>query len=272
MLCRTAILAGSILLTACAPAEDTSNAALDLARFEIVDLSHAYGTDTVYWPTEQQGFEKRTVIEGELANGQFVSAFAFSMPEHAGTHLDAPYHFSATGAKADEVPLSRLIAPAIVIDVREKANAETDYRLTLEDIADHEAAYGVITPNSIILLRTGWSERWPDAQRYLGGDDPADLHFPSFGVEAVRFLIERRGAAALGVDAASTDYGPTTEFPVHRMLGAANVPGFENLTGLDRLPATGAVLIALPMKIHGGSGGPLRAVALIPHRKSDDAQ
>jgi len=253
----------ALLLAACAPSDKP--APLDFSQFEMVDLSHSYGNDTLYWPTETEGFHKRTLIEGDLPDGRFISAFAFSTPEHAGTHMDAPYQFNRNGAKADAVPLERLIAPAVVIDIREKAKAETDYALTVDDIAAHEAEHGEIAPGSIILLRTGWSARWADgAAAYFGGDDPADLHFPSFGADAARFLIEERGAAALGVDAASTDIGPATDFPVHRLLGAANIPGFENLGDLGPLPATGAYLIALPMKIEGGSGGPLRVVALVP--------
>jgi kynurenine formamidase len=118
-----------------------------------------------------------------------------------------------------------------------------------------------------VLLRTGWSARWPDRRRYFGDDTPGDasrLHFPAYGVEAARLLVEERGVAALGLDTASLDHGPSRDFPVHRLAAAANVAGYENLTNLDALPATGAWLIALPMKIAGGSGGPLRAVAVVP--------
>jgi len=116
-------------------------------------------------------------------------------------------------------------------------------------------------------LRTGWRRHWPNAKAYLGDDTPGDastLSFPSYGVEAARLLVEERGAAALGVDTASIDYGRSTDFQVHRAAAARNVPGFENLTNLDQLPVRGAVVIALPMKIEGGSGGPLRAIALVP--------
>jgi kynurenine formamidase len=119
----------------------------------------------------------------------------------------------------------------------------------------------------MVLLRTGWSRHWPDRAAYLGDDTPGDasnLHFPSFGEDAARLLVEERNVAALGADVASIDYGQSTDFPVHRIAMAKNVPGFENLTNLEQLPATGAWIIALPMKIAGGSGGPLRAVAAIP--------
>jgi kynurenine formamidase len=119
----------------------------------------------------------------------------------------------------------------------------------------------------MVLLRTGWSARWPDKRRYLGDDTPGDasrLHFPSYGADAARILVADRKVTALGVDTASIDHGPSKDFPVHQIVAAANVLGLENLTGLDTLPPTGAWVIALPMKIAGGSGGPLRAIALVP--------
>jgi kynurenine formamidase len=124
-----------------------------------------------------------------------------------------------------------------------------------------------IPTGAIVLLRTGWAARWPDRKRYFGDDAPGrtdHLHFPAYGKEAVELLVGTRRVAALGLDTPSLDHGPSADFPVHRVAAAANVPGLENLDHLDRLPATGAWLMALPMKIAGGSGGPLRAVALLP--------
>jgi kynurenine formamidase len=165
------------------------------------------------------------------------------------------------------VPLERLIAQAVVIDVADRAAADPDYRLTPEDVAGFERDHGSIAAGTIVLLRTGWSARWPDAKRYLGDDrrgDASNLHFPSYGVEAARLLVEQRRVAALGADVASIDYGRSTDFMVHRLAAAQGVPGLENLTNLDRLPPTGAVVVALPIKIAGGSGGPARVVALVP--------
>jgi kynurenine formamidase len=156
-----------------------------------------------------------------------------------------------------------------VIDVTAQAGADADYRLTAEDVRGWEVEHGAIEAGTIVLLRTGWSSRWPDAASYLGSDVPGDasnLHFPSYGEEAARLLVEERGVGALGADVASIDYGASTDFVVHRIAAAANVPGLENLTNLDALPAVGAWVIALPMKIAGGSGGPLRAIAAVPAR------
>ena len=238
--------------------------AFDPRDYGLVDLTHEYSDETVYWPTEEFGFTKTTLSEGADEAGNFYAAFAVATAEHGGTHMDAPYHFDADGDRAEAVPLERLMAYAAVIDVSRQAAADPLYRLTPEDVVAFEAEHGRIPAGAIVLLNTGWSRYWPDGAAYLGGTEPDSLAFPSFGAEAATLLVEDRRVAALGVDTASTDYGPSADFPVHRIMGAANVPGFENLTNLDRLPAMGAVVIALPMKIAGGSGGPLRAVALLP--------
>ena len=241
--------------------------AQDLSAWRIVDLTHPFDSTTVYWPTAPQGFELEEISRGETEGGWWYEAHAFSAPEHGGTHLDAPVHFARGAWDAASIPLERLIGPAIVIDVSGKAARNPDYRLSAEDVRAWETEHGRVPEGAIVLLRTGWSERWPDREAYLGDDTPgdaSDLHFPSFGEAAARLLVHERGIAVLGADVASIDYGPSESFPVHRLAGKANVPGLENLMNLDQLPPTGAFVIALPIKIAGGSGGPLRAVALLP--------
>ena len=240
---------------------------LDLRSYRTVDLTHALNAKTIYWPTSPTTFKLDSLSYGQTPGGWFYSSFAFSAPEHGGTHLDAPIHFGEGHLTVDRVPLDRLIAPAVVIDVTARTRADQDYRLTRDDVLAFERKNGRIPPGTIVLLRTGWSTRWPDKKSYMGDDTPNDaskLHFPSYGVEAARLLIQERRAAAIGVDAASIDYGASQDFMVHRIAAAADVPGIENLTNLNLLPATGALLFALPMKIEGGSGGPVRVVALVP--------
>ena len=239
---------------------------IDLTRYTIVDLSHAYGPSTVFWPTSPKKFELEKLAAGKTEGGYFYAANLFSMPEHGGTHLDAPFHFFEKGLTTERIPLEQLVAPAVVIDVTASAAANRDYRATRDDILRFEKTNGPITRGTIVLLRTGWSQHWPNARAYLGDDTPGDaskLSFPSFSEDAARLLVDDRGVAAIGVDTASIDYGRSTDFQVHRVAAAQNVPGLENLTNLDQLPETGALVIALPMKIEGGSGGPLRAVALV---------
>lgn len=240
---------------------------IDLSRYRIVDLTHPFNAQTLYWPNAPSTFKLEQLSYGRSAGGYFYSAYAFSAPEHGGTHLDAPIHFSEKGNTSDKIPLTQLIAPAVVLDVTAKAASNPDYLLTAGDVLSFERAHGRIRPGTIVLLRTGWSTRWPNRKAYFGDDTPGDaskLHFPSYGAEAARLLVNERRVAALGADVASIDYGPSTDFIVHQVATGANVPGFENLTNLDQLPSTGATIFALPMKIEGGSGGPLRAVALVP--------
>ena len=239
----------------------------DLRTARVVDLTHPFDERTPYWPTATRGFELAPVHYGRTEAGYFYSAYSFCAPEHGGTHLDAPIHFGEGRWTADQIPVERLVRPAVVIDVAAASAADADHRLTADELQSWEARHGRIAEGTIVLLRTGWSARWPDKKRYLGDDTPGDasrLHFPSYGAEAARILVADRKVAALGVDTASIDPGSAKDFPVHQIVAAANVPGFENLAGLDALPPTGAWVVALPMKIAGGSGGPLRAIALVP--------
>lgn len=252
------------VLAACSPAPT-----LDLQSATLVDLTHPFNAQTLFWPTSPSTFQLQVLAQGQTEGGYFYAANAFCTPEHGGTHLDAPIHFAEDRHTTDQVPLTQLMGPAVVIDITAQAANDSDYRLTREDVLAFEEAHGTIAPGTIVLLRTDWSQRWPDRLRYLGDDTPGDasrLHFPSFGAEAARLLVEERQVGVLGADVASIDYGQSTDFMVHRIAAARNVPGLENLTNLARLPATGATVIALPMHIEGGSGGPVRVIALVPPR------
>ncbi len=268
-----------VLLMACQSADPPAQTAdadqtgqwvtplLDPDRFRLVDMTHPFDADTVYWPTEERGFELEVLHHDHTEAGYFYSAMRFCTAEHGGTHLDAPIHFAEGTRTVDEIPLEQLIGPAVVIDVREQAGADRDYRLGEDAVLAFEAEHGEIPAGTMVLMMTGYSTHWPDRLAYQGDDTPGDasgLSFPSFGEQAARLLVEQRGVAVLGVDTASIDYGRSTDFIVHRIAAKANVPGLENLTRLADLPPTGAWVIALPMKIAGGSGGPLRAVALVP--------
>lgn len=257
----------ALLLAASACSAPVPNG-FDLESAELVDLTHAFNGQTIYWPTSTDTFSHKQLAWGATPGGYFYSSFALGTPEHGGTHLDAPIHFAEGAQTAEAIPLERLVAPAVVIDV--SAHADADFQLSASDVEAFERTYGAIREGTIVLLRTGWSRHWPDRKAYLGDDTPGDaskLRFPAFGADAARLLVEQRRVAALGVDVASLDHGSSTDFQVHRVAAAANVPGFENLTNLDRLPPTGAYVIALPMKIEGGSGGPLRAIALVPRER-----
>lgn len=240
---------------------------LDLRTAKLVDLTHALDQQTLYWPTSPSAFQLTKLHAGMTEGGFYYSAYSLCTPEHGGTHLDAPVHFAEGAHSTDKVPLERLVGPAVVIDVRDKAKADSDYRLTAADVTAWEQKHGRIPAGAIVLMSTGWSAKWPDRKAYFGDDKPGDasnLHFPSYGADAAALLVTERKVAALGLDTASIDYGPATDFPVHRLVGKDNVSGLENLTNLDKLPAKGAWVAALPIKIAGGSGGPARVIAFLP--------
>jgi len=245
----------------------SSSRAPDLATARVVDLTHAFDDRTVYWPVPPSAFELKQLHHGRTAGGFFYSANAFCTPEHGGTHLDAPIHFFEGRRTVAEIPVEQLVGPAVVVDVSAKAEADPDFQLARADLDAWEKRNGTIPKGALVLLRTRWSARWPDRKRYLGDDTPGDasrLHFPSYGRDAAQWLVQTRQVGVLGVDTASIDTGASKDFLVHQIAAAANVPGMENLTNLDQLPERGAWVIALPMKIAGGSGGPLRAIALLP--------
>jgi len=243
-------------------------ARVDLARDRLVDLSHAFNRRTIYWPTAKR-FRLTQVAHGETEGGFHYAANNFEAAEHGGTHLDAPIHFARGGDTAEDVPLRKVVGPAVNVDVRAPAAADRDHLISLADLQAFEARQGRIPRGTIVALRTGWSRFWPDARRYLGTAERGPravpkLHFPGLSEEAARWLVTERRVRAVGIDTASIDRGQSVAFEAHRVLAEAEVPVFENLTGLERLPAEGFHIIALPMKIEGGTGGPLRAMAVVP--------
>jgi kynurenine formamidase len=261
-----------VLTTACAappPAPATAPpAAAPFPGGTPVDLSHTYDRSTVFWPTADT-FRLDVVADGDTPAGYYYAANNFFSSEHGGTHLDAPVHFARGAQSVDQVPLDRLFGEAYVVDVIAAAGADADYQVTVADLQRAEAAQGPIPPSAIVLLRTGFSQRWPDAARYLGTAERGEaaarqLHFPGLHPDAARWLVANRPVKAIGIDTASIDFGQSTLFESHRVLYERNIPAFENLTALERLPLRGASIVALPMKIGGGSGAPLRAVAILP--------
>lgn len=238
--------------------------AIDESR--VVDLTYTFDDSTIYWPTED-GFHLEVGKNGLTPQGYFYAANHFTTAEHGGTHMDAPIHFAQGRMTADQVPLSAMMGPAVVIDVRDAATEDRDYRLSVADLERWEAKYGRIPDGAIVLMRSGWGHFWPDRLEYLGTaqkGDVANLHFPGFSKEAAEWLVAQRSIDAIGVDTPSIDHGPSKDFIVHQTINGANKPAFENVANLDRLPEQGALFVALPMKIGGGSGAPARIIAVLP--------
>jgi kynurenine formamidase len=258
-------LTAALVLVALAP----TIAAAGFPAGRILDLSHPYDESTIFWPTEP-GFVLEKEFDGVAEGGYYYRSNKFSSPEHGGTHIDAPSHFAKEGKSVDEIPLQQLVGAAVVVDVSAKCEADRDYRIDVADLLDWEKRHGRIPGGAIVLFRTGFAKRWPDRQAYLGtaergGEAVRKLHFPGLHPDGAAWLVKKRRPKAVGIDTASIDYGQSKDFGSHVTLFAANVPAIENLADLDELPATGSTVVALPMKIRGGSGGPLRVLAVVPH-------
>ena len=252
-----------LYLSSCAPEEQPS-----LTGGEWIDLTYTFNEETLHWPTAQP-FQFDTVFAGQTDAGYYYEAHRFSTEEHVGTHLDAPIHFYENRNRAHEVPLEQLIGEAVVVDVSMQVEQNRDYRISVEDIESWEAEFGQIPDGSILLFRTGWGQYWPDAEQYMGTAETGesaldDLSFPGIHHETAEWLVNNRDINAVGLDTPSLDYGQSEEFKSHVILHEQNIPGFENIANLERLPETGAKVVALPMKIEDGSGGPLRIVAMLP--------
>ena len=237
----------------------------DLAS-KAIDLTYAFEKDTIYWPTDKS-FQWERTHWGPSAGGYWYASATFAASEHGGTHLDSPIHFGEGQATADQIPLTKLIGPAVVVDVQKACARDRDYQLRTEDLEAWERAHGRIPDGAIVVMRSGWGRFWPDQKAYLGSDKPGDtanLHFPGVSRAAAEWLVAHRKVSGVGVDTASLDPGPSRDFMAHRVLNGAGIYGLENVANLDKVPETGATLIALPMKIKGGSGGPTRIIAILP--------
>ena len=243
--------------------------AQDLSKGRWIDLTHSFNRDTVYWPTAKM-FTKTQVYRGLTPGGWFYSAFNFAAAEHGGTHMDSPIHFADQTRSTDQVPLSQLIGPVFVINVTKQVSENIDYLIGADDIRAFEAKYGQIPAGAIVLLNTGQSKHYHNRQAYMGTDERgaaavAKLHFPGLSERAAALLVDRR-IGAVGIDTPSIDRGQSKKFASHVRLMTNNIPAFENVADMGMLPPTGATIIALPMKIDGGSGGPLRIVAHLPEQ------
>jgi len=261
---RAIAVAISLFLTVSAGAQQSP---VPWAGYRIVDMSHSFDADTIYWPTED-GFDLQIGFEGITDGGYYYLSNRFAAADHGGTHLDAPRHFAEGRDTVEKVPLERLIGPACVIDVSQAAQGNADYRVRADDITAWEALHGRIRAGCIVLANTGYARFWPDRERYMGTAESgergvANLHFPGFSLESAELLAER-SVAAVGIDTPSIDYGQSKDFIVHQYLYDLNIPGFENVANLNALPPIGAFVIALPMKIAGGSGAPLRMIGFVP--------
>jgi len=229
-------------------------------KTRVLDLSYAINDKLVPWPGDEKFFEA-TVNASVEKNGFFTRSFW--MLEHYGTHVDAPAHFPPGKTTVDQIPAKQLFGPAVVIDVRAESGKDADYQLGASRVEEWEERHGRIPEGAIVLLRTGWASRWPDARKYRNQDAKGKMHFPGFSPGAAKLLIQRK-VSGLGCDTLSIDHGASSDYPVHHLALGAGLYQLENLADLSELPERGAFLIVAPIKLEGGSGGPVRVFALLP--------
>ncbi len=259
--CRAGLLLSLCLLASCA-APQTPPTLEEIAsrQVEVVDLGYALNEQNPYWPGEGYSpfhFEILATLE---ADG--VYSGAFSTAEHLGTHLDAPNHFEAGQPSVDQIELEDLVAPLVVVDIREACRSDPDYRLGREDLETWEEQHGPIPSGSVVFGLSGWGEYWGDYDRYKNQDASGELHFPGFSEEAALFLVEERDIKGIGIDTLSVDHGLSTDFAVHHIVNGDAAYHIENAANLDKVPPSGAWVMIAPIKIDKGSGGPARVWAV----------
>ena len=255
---------GLILIAGCAHHQDRLSA---LKEGKWIDLTWSFDERSVYWPTNVP-FRHETVFEGVNDQGYYYSSFKFSAEEHGGTHFDAPVHFAKGANSIEKIPLEQLVGEGVVVDVTARAAANRDYQVSIEDFRSWEDRNGRIPDGAIVLLNTGFARHYPDKLKYTGttltgAAGVENLHFPGLHPDAAKWLTAERKIKAVGLDTPSIDFGQSKDFMTHRILFAHDLTAYENLANLDLLPAKGAWIIALPMKIKGGSGAPLRILAFL---------
>lgn len=260
-----------LLFVSCENVKENNPISSDISNMlqhaEWIDLTFDFDENSIYWPTNVP-FSHDTVSYGITDKNYFYSSFKFAAEEHGGTHFDAPIHFSANKNTIEKVPLSELHGPGVIVDVSEKALNNPDYLIRIDDFREWESRNGRIPEGAVVLVHTGHGRYYNSREKYLGtnltGTEAVPhLHFPGLDPEAAKWLSEERNIVGFGLDTPSIDYGQSSDFMVHRILFEKGLTGYENVANLDKLPEKGAYIIALPMKIKGGSGAPLRIVAIL---------
>jgi kynurenine formamidase len=264
----TTVIALSVLISCGKKEEKHIEKRIIIKENNWIDLTYTFDSTTLYWPNNVCGFEHKEDFKGTTLGGYFYSSYSICTPEHGGTHIDAPIHFAKDHLTVDSIPLSSLSGRGIIVDVSEKALKNRDYLISVADLQEWEKANGEIKTGTIILFRTGYGQFYPNREKYFGsaltGEKAIpELHFPGISPEAATWLVKTKKAKAVGLDTPSMDYGQSKDFMTHRILLGANIPGFENVANLDKLPLKGFEIMALPMKIGGGSGAPLRIAASV---------
>ncbi len=226
---------------------------------EVIYLSHIIDENIPQWENDPS-VEFETVADWKK-DGYYLRQF--SMGEHSATHINAPISFHGNGARIDEYPANSLVLPAVVIDICASVAVNPDYVLSIADIEVWEDRYGKIPDKCLVLLKTGWQAKWNDEKAFFNKDIRGAMHFPGFGVDATKLLIQKRNIAGIGIDTHGVDGGKDTNFTINRLVLAKPRIVLENLTNLEQLPFTGITIVIGILRLRGGSGSPVGVVALL---------
>jgi kynurenine formamidase len=248
---------------------------LQVGALKVVDLTAPLGPNTpvIELPPETGKNTPRVAVHRISRYDQDGPLCAWNwleLGEHTGTHFDAPVHW-VTGrdykdGATDTIPVANFIAPVSVIDRSKEVASNPDYLLTVGSIREWEAVHGPIEAGSWVFLRSDWYKRNGSSKEFLNVDSSGP-HSPGPAVEAVEYLLSK-GVIGFGSETVGTDAGSAFQmnppFPAHHFFQGANRYGLASLSNLDQLPAKGAVVVTAPLKIVGGTGSPLRVIALVP--------
>lgn len=224
----------------------------------VYDLSHVFAVEMpTYLLGETPARENFVTVEND---GFFIQRWNFT--EHAGTHMDFPAHFIADGVTVDNYDAAPLVSPAVVIDIRAKAEADPDAALDVADLEAFEVEHGAIPDGAVVMMNSGWAARWSSIADFRNADADGVMHFPGFSAEAMNWLLENRAIHGIGVDTLSLDPGISATFDVHYACLGAGLYGIEGVANLDSLPPVGATVIAGIPRWEGSGGGPTRVIAL----------
>ncbi|MBI3939604.1 MAG: cyclase family protein [Acidobacteria bacterium] len=257
---KTVLLSALLSCFQIAPAQSLAEIANGNVR--IVDLSYPLNSKNAYWPIgNYHPFQFRSIATLQR-DGVFSGEY--STPEHLGTHLDAPNHFEAQRKSVDQIPLSDLVAPFVVIDISAEAARDADAQLTVGQVQQWEKSHATIPTGAVVLLHTGWGRFWFDSKKYQNMDSNQTLHFPGYSAGVAKFLVDGRQIKGIGIDNLSVDRGVSKTFEVHHIVNGAQKYHLENVANVDQLPPRGGFLVIAPIKIEGGSGGQARVWAVLP--------
>lgn len=255
---KTFVIGYALALALLLFAQHRPEQALRPATFaHIVDLTHSIHGGTATAQTSHNFPLRPKPVAAVTRYGNVASSPVLRFP----TRLDAPAHVAGSLWTVDQIPPERLFAPLAVIDVRSQSGRDSDYQLTVTDIANWEQAHGQIPQGAVVMARTGWAQRWNSTQ-YRNQDSRGVSHFPGFSLQAVQFLVQGRNVVGLGIDTASTDGGHSADFLVRNYALSHSVYQIENVANLGLAPENGGLVLVAPAKLQGSSSAPVRVMAL----------